>query len=389
MDKLTSKKFTRLLRYDLKNGFGDKILLFIELMLCILLLSSALSGLFRGHYIESVYEDVLNYHQIVFYPKHINADDYNEDEYNKQLATVKQIREENLIGFIGGVSYITEPPTFVDERRFITFDNTMVEKSPLDVVKGRQLSPNNGGLTQIVLNYDYIGDYELGDIVEPAELNIIDYKDELGMIEIVGFLDKNAMVYVATGGVRYTAGVLSVPSKVGDSFFYGHIIINNISATDFTNTYELSDLSVNQYRLTSIRDDYDANYKSTHESMMSMINMFTILVILLLISSLMAITVVKYNNSMIRNTLMVKMGSTKQQMLAVKLFNMVFILLLASIVAGVLTLLVPIVLGKIMDYFVIKFVYIVYSILIVGGMYSIAEGAQVVALYKSIKKEKS
>ena len=400
MKKGKSNKFSRLLKYDFKRGKLDKILLLVEMIICMVLVCYAFTGLFTGINANKVFVRFMNYSSLELSAVSKYDTNYTEELYIEQVEIIKQIRTENEIGRIDLV-----PRTFgLSGKQFLSYDETVIKYIDLDIAKGNQLSSNYDGTQDIVLNDDYISEYKIGDIISSTEF---DFREGNGFyptdLKVVGFLEKDAIVYRPNSGTPPTSvdGVVSVPNDFSDyERISSSYIFNNIDSVEFAEKYnkelfviESTDfggegVKYNSFDLKSIKSIYENGYKSTHDQIMSFMTMFAVISIFTLISSLMSITVVMYNKSKLRNTVMVKMGSTKGQMMAVKLVSMAIIMLLASIVAGLILQFITTMTGG-MDDYIFRFEYFIYSVLIAGGLYLGAEGTEVVALYHSIKKEKS
>ena len=402
MNKIKVKRFARLLRYDFQSGIRDKVLLFIELVLCMVLVGYALTGIFTGVYVDEIVEDFLDYHAITISVVNEYDDNYSEELYNEQVAIIKQINEENDIGRIDIIPRIVSGDNRFVERNFLSYDQTAVEHLKVDVAKGSQLSTSYDGTCDVVLNHDYIGKYEIGDVVDSKELNLMHgqgfFADKL---KVVGFLEKGALVYRPIDGSKpeQVEGVVSVPNDTSDEdYIHNSYIFNDIDIVEFKQKYN-SDLFTlantadgvetkdYKFNVQSVQSLYEYSFANSHEQILSFMVMFGTISVFILISSLMSIIVVKYGNTKTRNKLMVKMGSTKEQMLAIKLVNVAGILSLATLVAGLILPFITTMGG--LDTYIFKSEYLMYSVLIAGGLYLITECAETVALYKSIKKEKS
>lgn len=381
-------KFIRLFDYEVKTNFKRNLLLFIELLLCICMLTYLIcTFLSFGEYTKA-YENLNN--PIII--KSVKSGD------------IDAFQKENKFGRISSLSVNEEGLVLDDFEQYhvLIYDKVITQNAKVPIEKGGKFSDNyDAEYTEIVLNGKYKNQYKVGQIIDSKEFFNSNYTNQYtevkSKLKVIGFISSNSMFYTDLWGLnqnKEVAGVVSV-DKIRDNFYDeskdNYNMLNGYVYNSFDETkynFEFREdstlLGKNYIRLMELYQ----NKESGQKQMQNLYSMFGLIASFLLLSSLLSYTIVDYNYNKTKNKTLFKMGVDKNTLIGVKILSILIVLIIAAIAAIPIIFLLYDYFSQAIIGFYLSALGIISSILIVGVVYLAFEGVALLLNYNEIKREK-
>lgn len=379
MDK--NKKLSRLMALDLRRAIGDKIIIVIEVIICVVLLAIALSGITGANHLNYLYKDING-----LYVRYLSMEGMSEGE---QQNIVDQVFKDYDIGVIeleGSAGFFDRD----SDMLVAGYNDVMLERVPIKLSKGNLFSENyiTDEYTEIILDKSFSKKFKIGQIISSTDLklDLIEAKN----YKIIGFLQNNYGVLDNSFNAKSKEiGIVKINSKP-TSLNY-KMVFTNESATSFLQKYDLlkyqNTQSIGENIYTS--QDYLQTLTMDDKQIMSFFTMFLVIALGVYFSTIISSIVIKYNDNLVFNKNLLKIGTTKKEFLLVKLVNILLVSVLCILVSLVLLLaIVEPNISAIANFATMGAGHILGSMAIVIFSYAISEILEVLFMFKNIVKEK-
>lgn len=366
------KKIGRLMSLDLRRSTGSKVLLALEMVVCVLLLAVAFSGLSGARHMQKLYSNLDGVYVQIF----------RLDSEEQEQQIVDKIFAENQVGRIDLVDMI-----FRGDMKLFGYNDVMLSKVPIKLSQGSLFSDsaNTEEYRELILDNSFSKKFKVGQVITNADLGL----NQECNYKIIGFLQNNYGVLdhqynCATKGF----GIVKTDQVIG---LNDAIIFTDSSMQEFKQRYGIAQFegvgsnSINFYTVQELYSMWTAD----GEQIMSFFQMFMLIAVCVYFSTIISAIVVKHNDNLIFNKNMLKIGTTRQEFLWVKLANVLAISVFCMLVSLILllTIVAPNV-SLIAKYATLSAGIIAGSMAIIILSYAAIEIAEVFVMYNKICKEK-
>ena len=372
-------KIARLIALDAKRNIVDKILIMIELVVCIVLLLIGLSGLYGANHIKYLYKDLNGVH--------IEGFSLEGMPENEKINLQNKILSENKVGKI---ELVTGAHGFDSKMAIYGYSSVMLDTVPIKLKQGKMFSDNYNTqeYREIILGYNFALKYQVGDFITDKDIGTIGNNK----YKIIGFLQNNyGILDHQYRGVSNEVGIVKTDiSTVMD----GTIVFTNDNAETFMRKY-----GIYEYYLQDIEDNISrlrintisqllARNMDSFEQIMSFFNMFLIIALGVYFTTIVSTIVIRFNDNLLFNKNMVRIGVTKREFLLVKLINIAMIALISIIISVilVLTIVAPNIFALV-EYATVSAELVVIATAIVLGSFVAIDIAEMFIMQKHLKKE--
>lgn len=376
---MQNKKIRRLIALDLQRKIGEKIWLAIEIVLCTIFLIIAFSGVFGINRVNSVYKKLDGVYVDNFMLTGVSQEETNLIE--------QKILQENVVGNIDIFSMTMDRE---NNFRVYGYNDVMLEKFPLQLSEGSAFSDTTQDeYNEIVLTSEFKKQFKIGQKLTDIDFGIQGEKK----YKVVGFLKKD--FGVLDSGYSYKNKNLGIVRSKSECGLSRSIVFSEKSVENFLNKYDLAKYilkdeanGVSALMVYTVQQ-WKENTLESYKQILSFFVMFFVIAMGVYLSTIISSVVIRYNDNLLFNKNMVRIGTTKKEFLLVKTVTITIISIVCivlSSVIGVCAVAPNIV--ELLEYSSIGVWECVCANVVILGIYAILEIIEVCLTQRHFKKER-
>lgn len=381
MYKVSGSKLSKIMALDMKRGIADKIFIIIEMVLCIILISLAFTGVTGANFVNKTFKSFspgfyIDYSSILGYDaetgEHIH-DQKDKDNIAKIVQENKVIQLDIFDRLANNTSDLV-----------YSYSTLMLEHIDLLIYKGNTFSEVDGSEKEILLKYEYKDKYQIGESITGEDLGTLNKNQRY---KVIGYLKQNyAIIGIGINITNNYLGIVKHDAPIQD--LTSSLIMTDLSRNDFIKKYDLENKPASRFTLKTI-DEYINPMIADQSQINSFMLMFTIIALLVYFSSIISAIVIKHNNVLQINVNAIKIGATKEELLFAKCFNIAIITLLSAILGGIASaIIIPMFIAIMPTYATLSMGIIALSIVLVVLSYVVFELLELAFVYNHIKRGK-